>query len=285
MNARAVAAAIAVATTLALATTPGAAADIAPQGLYFHAFSGAAVGSEWSTWGPRPGVNRYEFSDLSSGGTYPGTISSDGAIAFDFGHGSGAFHDQDTATIDFTLSGGLVFHSEIRRAPYTDERFPVFFTGAVTGEDARTGSWSAVIRSIDPSTGQTLDERTELVEVSSIDSTIRLTLAGGDFFQGVWVADDQASFRIIHPAARLPRYRTIPGSMTSVELDMVGEVRVTGADTMYAVLAFQTRTPLGTQVQTLTHISLTRVPAPGALTPLTALGLALGRRRRAIACF
>lgn len=272
---------IAVAVAISVCVGAMARGSVAPQGLYFHSFTGSVSGSEWATWAPRPGANAYEFSDLSSGGTYQATVTPEGAITFAAGRGSGTFHDENRATMDFTLGGGLVFHSEIVRAPLTDERFPVLFTGAVAGDDSRTGEWHAVIRSVDRITGETLEERSEPVSVASVDSTVRLTLLDGTFFQGVWVAGDQASFRVIEPSARLTRYRTIPGSETSVDLDMVGEVRITGANSMSAVLAFQTRTPLGAQIQTLTHISLSRVPAPGAAIPLATLVLASRPRRRA----
>ena len=281
MPVRAPAAAIAVALFLIGTRECAAEADLTPQGLYFHTFTGSVTGSEWSTWGPRPGVNRYEFSDLTSSGTYPGTITPTGAITLAAGQGTGTFHDQDSATINFTLSGGLTFHSEITRAPFTDARFPVFFTGAIAGDDTISGTWRAVVQDIDPATGATLEERSEPVDVSSTGSILRVTLADGTFFQGVWVASDQASFRVIEPNARLPRYRTIPGCETSASQDLVGEVRIIDESTMTATLALQTRAPLGSQTQSMTHITLTRVPAPGASIPVL-VALLVPRRRRSI---
>lgn len=279
MLARALAVAIGIVLPAAGLPTSPARADIVPEGLYFHAFSGSVAGTEWSTWGPRPGINPYEFSDLSSSGTYPGTITPEGAITLAAGRGSGAFHDQNSATIDLTLGGGLHFHSELRRAPYTDERFPVLFTGAISGDDTITGNWQATVRNVDPATGATLEERDEAVELSSVGSVVRVTLADGTFFQGIWVAGDQASFRVIEPDARLPRYRTIPGSQTSVDQDLVGELRIVDGSTMAATFVLQTRAPLGSQVQSMTHITLTRVPTPGACMPVL-LALLTARRRR-----
>lgn len=275
-------AAIAVAVVVSLAGPANA--ERAPRGLYFHTFTGSFNGTEWSTWGDippgDPAAGRFEFSDLTNEGTFPGTIAQDGTFVLDRGQGRGAFTSEDEATIDFTISGGFNFRSELRRAPRTDDRFPVFFTGGVEGDAALGGEWRAVVSDIDVRTGETLSEDVETWTVGVNGTTIRLTDAAGDFFQGVWLADGQAGFRVIDRLTPDPRYRSFPGSSTSVNQNLVGEVRVLDENTVTAALFFQTRAPIGRQEQSMRFIELTRVPAPGTVGLLAAGLLPSVRRRR-----
>lgn len=251
-----------------------------PRGLFFHAFDGAASGTEWSTWAPSVGANRYEFADVSAQGLYTATFAPDGTFVFDSGRGTGAFSNPDSAMIQFTLPGNTIFHSNIRRAPYTDDRFPVLFTTAVAGDPSLTGSWSARIIDVDPSTGDTLSERAVTVDLVVDDTTIRVTTPEGTFFQGTWIADDQAAFRIVSPAPLPSRYRTFPGSETNADLDTLGDLRLLDDGSITLSLFFQTRTPFPTQQQTMQHFVLTPAPTPGVLAPISAAALLATRRRR-----
>lgn len=250
-------------------------------GLFFHRFTGSDEGSEWSTWGPRTGDDRYEFADLPALGRYPGTIAPDGSITLDNGRGTGQFTGEDEGDIHFTLGGGLEFESHIRRAPYTDADFPVFLTSTVPGDGALAGAWRARVLDVDPETGVTLGEREETWGVVVQDTTIRLTRADGEYLQGAWASASQAAFRVIVPNPRLARYQTFAGSETSLELDTLGDLRVLGEGSMTLAVFFQTRSPFGEQVQSMQYVELTRVPGPagGAAMGLGALMFGAGRRR------
>ncbi|MDX9912600.1 MAG: PEP-CTERM sorting domain-containing protein [Phycisphaerales bacterium] len=250
------------------------------DGLFFHTFTGAVDGSEWSTWGPLPGEGRHEFSDLNASGHYPATIDASGGILLDAGRGTGSFSGTDEGDISFTL-GGTNFQSHFERAAYTDERFPVFFTGAVQGDGALAGAWSARVREVDPSDGATLHETQEMWGVEIGGTTVRLTEPGGTFTQGVWVGEDQGAFRVIGGRVSDARYATFPGSAASGTVDVVGELRILAPDHMRFIVVTQTRAPLGSQVQRQRVIDLTRVPAPGSVGVLCATaGLGINRRRR-----
>lgn len=250
-----------------------------PQGLYYHAFTGSVDGSEWTTVGSLPGNNRYEIADFPAHGVYPGTITDEGQLILDNGRGTGLFRPDNTASIDFTLGQNTNFHSELRRAPHTDERFPVFMTEARSGDSALGGVWQAHTSAIDPVTGDTLIAFDQSVTITIDATTVRVTAADGSYHQGVWLADDQAGFRVITPNPSLTRYRSFPGSATSATLNMVGELRVQDENHMTVALFFQSRSGLGTQVQSMQFMELTRVPNPATLA-LPALALATARRRR-----
>ncbi len=271
---------VVVAVTAAGGGAGACAQTVDPRGLFFHSFTGSATGSEWSTWGALGPAGRYEFSDLRNGGTYPATFAMDDSFVLDSGVGAGAFSSRDRAVIDFDFGGGTVFHSELMRAPYTDEEFPVFAAVPVLGNAALDGEWAAQFHNVNPRTGVTESVIGTAVTVDVEGSTIRLTGAGGAFYQGVWRSDGQAGFRVIDRLTPDPRYRTFPGSATSVDLNMLGDLRVNGINSMTLTLFFETRGELGTQVQTMQYVELSRVPGPGALG-VGALGvLGMTRRRR-----
>lgn len=272
--------ATALAAIIASATATPALADYEPAGLYFHTFQGTFNGSEWSTFGAIPGRGRYEFSDLTTEGTFPLTYRSDDTFTLDNSQGTGSFSDPNTGEIDFTITGGFNFHSELRRAPYTDIRFPTFYTGAFEGDDQYDGEWSATVRDVDPLTGATLSERSETVAVDVDGETIRITLADGSYHQAAWLSGDQAGFRVIGRPIADPDYQNFPGSMTSENLDLVGDLRISDADTIAVSLFFQTRAPLGSQVQTMTYLELSRIPSPAGAALLGIAALAPTRRRR-----
>lgn len=250
-------------------------------GLFFHRFTGSDEGSEWSTWGPRPGEDRYEFADLSALGRYPGTIAPGGTITLDNGRGTGMFTSDDEGDIHFTLGGGLEFESHIRRAPYTDADFPVFLTATVAGDDALSGAWRARVLDVNPETGATLGEREETWSVAVDGATVRLTRADGEYLQGAWASGTQAAFRVVVPDPRIARYKTFAGCETSLQLDTLGDLQVLGGGSMTLAVFFQTRSPFGEQVQSMQYVELTRVPGPagGAALGLGALVFGAGRRR------
>ncbi len=263
MNRRSARAVAAITLVAPLTLTWAARADAPnPPGVYFHVFTGTLAGSEWSTWGDLGSQGRYEFSDLPTDGTYPATVNPDGTFVFDGGVGSGAFHPDGTASMDFQFGAFTHFHSEIRRAPFTDETFPVFLDTPVAGDTTLSGPWAGTICAVDPATGATLDESTGEVFITVFGTTVRIDLPDGSYFQAAWAAVDHAGLRVIAPEPSDPRYRTFPGNSTNTNRNVVGEVRVLGPDDMAATICLQTRAPFGQQVQTMQRLELTRTPAP-----------------------
>lgn len=267
---------------LAWAGCPGAAAaGIDPAGLYFHQFTGAATGSEWSTMGSLTSPGRFEFADLSAAGAYPGTLDADGNFTLDRHQGTGTFRSDGTGSIEFTLGPGANFHSQIKRAPHTDARFPVFVTSTRDGDVAFQGAWNAVVHSIDPVTGTSkIVDADRHVDIAVVGKTIRVSSASGWLAQGVWVGEDQAAFRIVVPNPQTTRYKSIPECEISAALDCVGELRVIGPDTMTLALFYQSRDPFGSQVQTAEYLEISRVPGPGTGVSFAIGALLFARRRR-----
>lgn len=266
-------------TLVLLAVAMPAAAEPPPNGLYFHAFTGAATGTEWSTWGPLNNPGRWEFADLTAGGAYSASITDTGAVTLDFGRGTGQMNSDGTGTLDFTLGGGVNFHSDLRRAPYTDDRFPVFASAFVAGDAALSGAWSARVLEVDPATGSTLHEFFDTASLEVAGAAIRITYSTGEFHQGAWVSADQAAFRVIEPNPAHPRYRSFAGSATSLDMDMLADLRVVDADHLTFVLAAQSRTPFPGQHQLLTYAEFTRIPAPASICSLGAAAVVARRRR------
>jgi hypothetical protein len=243
---------------------PDAASSVAfaVPGLYHHVFSGSVNGTELSTWGPGPMEGTYELSDVSAMGNYVASFEPDGSFVFGGGVGSGAFAEDGSAQMDFAFGGGARFHSEMRRLPYTDARFPVFFGASVAGDASLTGRWIALLSDVDPRTGDTLSEASVEVDVAVAGSTVRLTLPDATYHQASWVATDQAALRVVSPPPTNPAYRTFPGCETSAPLDALGDLRVLADGSLTMTLAFQTRAALGRQVQTMQRMTLRRLERP-----------------------
>lgn len=262
-----------------------ASAAVNPAGLYFHTFTGAATGSEWSTMASLAAPGRFEFADLPAAGVYPGTLDADGKFTLDRRLGTGSFANDGTGSIEFTLGGGVNFHSQLKRAPFTDARFPVFVTSTRTGDESFQGEWKAVVRSIDPKTGEAkIVDSDRHIDIAVVGKTIRLSSASGWYAQGVWIAEDQAAFRVIAPNPTNSRYRTFDGCATSESLDCVGDLRVVGKDSLTLALFYQSRDPFGSQVQTGEYLEISRVPAPGTGLSFAIGGLLVRRRRRGESC-
>lgn len=267
------------------ATAQIAVAAVNPAGLYFHTFTGAASGSEWSTMAALGAPGRYEFADLSAAGVYPGTVDADGKFTLDHRQGAGSFGSDGTGSIEFTLGGGVAFHSQLKRAPFTDARFPVFATSTRIGDESFEGQWKAVVRSINPKTGEsTVVDSDRRLDITVVGKTVRLSSASGWYAQGVWVAEDQAAFRVIAPTPTNSRYRTFDGCAVSESLDCIGDLRIVGKDTMTLALFYQSHDPFGSQVQSGEYLEISRVPAPAAGLSFAVGGLLVCRRRRGV-CF
>lgn len=274
-------AALIVASVLSAFGSSGASAAVNAPGLYFHQFSGAAQGSEWSTWTKLGGTDRFEFADVSGAGAYPSTVDSTGKITLDRGQGTGMFRSDGTASIDFTLGGGVRFHSEMHRAAHTDDRFPAFLDKAVLGDISFDGTWTARVHRVDPDTGATtLDVANRSLTVKVAGTTIRIGADDGWFVQAVWTAADQAAIRVVVPTPRNSRFRTFDGCEISPNLDCLGELRTRADGRMTLALFYQSRDPFGAQRQTAEYIELTRVPTPGVCMPLGLVLLSTTRRNR-----
>lgn len=263
------------------AVVAAGAQSINPRGLYFHTFTGSVSGSEWSTWAPLGGAGRHLFADLRNSGAYGATFAANNSFRLDGNVGRGSFSDANHAHIDFNFGGGTVFNSNMVRAPHTDDQFPVVFTGAVAGDATLSGAWFAQIHDVNPATGASGAVLGTTIDVQVTGTTVRLSLPDGTFYQGVWLSDSQAGFRVIDTTPANAAYRTFPGSATNLSLNMVGDLRLTGPTSMNLAVFFETRGGLGSQVQTMKHLELTRVPAPGVGGGLLLIaGLAALHRRR-----
>lgn len=268
-----------VAALLSMTASSVVRAAVNPPGLYFHRFTGAANGSEWSTWTKLSGVDRFEFADISGAGAYPSTVTAAGSITLDRGQGTGTFRDDGTASLDFTLGPGVRFHSEIRRAAHTDDRFPAFLTQAVAGDASVDGEWTARVHRVDPESGaSTLVHSDRGLAVKVSGTTVRISAADGWFVQAVWTASDQAAIRVVVPTPANAKFRTFAGCQISQNQDCLGELRLQPDGSMTLALFYQSRDGLGMQVQSAEFIEIRRVPAPGAVTPLLLLAMPVARR-------
>ena len=243
-----------------------------PQGLYFHTFTGSVTGSEWSTWRYLGTPGRYEFSDLTAGGHYAATVGADGSVDFDGTVGEGMFAPDGSADLTFRFGLATVFHSHIVRAPYTDAQFPVVVSIPVAGDASLSGVWDATILEVDPATGATVEQTAGVVGVAVDGTTVRLDLPDGSYYIAAWQHAVRAGIRVIEPAPTVPIARTFPGCATSVDQDVVGEVRVLGPLAMSATLCLQTRVPFGQQEQSMMHLELTRPAPPSCAGDITGDG-------------
>jgi hypothetical protein len=244
-----------------------------PPGLYFHTFTGSAVGSEWSTWRSLGTPGRFEFSDLPADGHYAATIGADGSVDFDGTVGEGMFAADGSADLTFRFGLATVFHSHITRAPYTDAQFPVVVSLPVAGDAALNGQWDATILEVDPATGATIDQTTGVVDVAVDGTTVRLDLPDGSYYIAAWKNTSRAGIRVIEPPPSLPIARTFSGCATSMDQNVVGEVLVLGPLAMSATLCLQTREPFGQQDQSMMHLELTRPAPPSCAGDITGDGV------------
>ncbi|GJM19952.1 MAG: hypothetical protein DHS20C14_21650 [Phycisphaeraceae bacterium] len=271
------------AAAISVCLAPAAGAQIDPRGVFFHNYTGPFSGFEWIQIVDQPGADRYQFSDLRGAVPYAGTITPDGTTTWDTTgttSGSGAFANENRAT--FTLGfQGQNFTSDIWRAPFTDADFLTTIESRETGDASLNGTWNVVVQSIDPQTGAITDESSDTLTVAVTDDLMRVTMSSGVHYQGVFEDADRVGFRVQRrsvPAA----FQTYAGSEYSVNINLLGDLCVTGADAFEAVMLTEQRGTGGNLRPEQIRLLATRVPAPGVWAPLACAGVLSARRRRTL---
>ncbi len=276
-------AAVAIAlTTIVPAAVAGDPID--PRGVYFHSYTGPSSATEWVHIWETGGDRRYEFSDIRGLVPYQGTIDTAGVITWDTTAtlgGGGQFLNQNRASQTLRYQGSD-YQSELWRAPGTDADFITRLESRENGDVSLAGDWRIVIDTLDPMTGDEINSRTEDLGVSVAGDLIRLTAGDGTYYQGVFETSDHAGFRVVVPNPAQSRFRSFDGSETNSGLNVMGDLRRTGADSFEAVFVLQTRNAPGPlQDQYVERYTAVRVPAPTGVA-CVGVGVALAARRRRV---
>ncbi len=264
---------------LAAASSP---ASIDPRGVFLHNYSGPFSGWEWIQIVDQPGDRRYEFSDLRGAVPYRGSIADDGTTIWDTTGttgGSGVFANEHRATFDLVF-GASTFTSDIWRAPFTDADFITSIESREAGDTALAGSWDVTVQTVDPRTGGVTTANTDTLGVEVSDDLMRLTVgSSGVSYQGVFESPGRVGFRVQRRGNVPDAFKTYDGSAYSVNANLLGDLRVTGADSFEAVLLTENRGNGGNLNPEQIRLLATRVPAPGG-PALVAAGVLLAARRR-----
>ncbi|MBO6513268.1 MAG: hypothetical protein JJ974_04810 [Phycisphaerales bacterium] len=259
--------------------------SIDPRGVFFHSYTGPFSGIEWIDIRATGGENRYQFSDIRGLVPYQGSILPDGQITWDTTSntgGSGAFTDSDNASQTLRYNGQN-FPSTLRRAPGTDADFITQIQTRESGNTALSGNWDLTVQQLNASTGDLVSASTLSGSISVTDDIIRLEYDDGTYYQGVFESENHAGFRVVVPDGNLPdQFASFEGSETSLNQNLLGDLRFDGLDAFNATFLTQTRRPPGAQQQFVYTVTGTRVvPAPsGLLISLSFAVLAVPRRRR-----
>lgn len=272
----------AVAALLSLATVPASGGTINPEGVFFHRYTGPFAAVEWIHIWDSEGESRYRFSDIRGIAPYDGQITSDGTITWDTlpsQSGFGQFTTQDHATQTLLYQGGT-YASTLQRAPGTDASFITRIDSREDGASIANGSWNVLIETLDAETGAVLASEQTLVTTVVTGDLLRLEQSDGTFYQGVFETGTTAGFRVVAPRGVTPEFDSFNGSETSWNQNLLGDFRMLGDDAFGATMLLQTRRAPGQQVQSVYRLSGSRVPAPGGLGVVLALGVMGGRRRR-----
>ncbi len=256
--------------------------QIDPRGVFFHSYSGPSSATEWvHIWGI-DGDRRYEFSDVRGLVPYRGSIDQAGVIAWDTTAttgGGGQFLNQNRASQTLVYRGDD-YASELWRAPGTDSEFITRIQSREDGDASLEGEWRVEIDSLDPRTGALLGSRTEDYAVTVVGDLVRLTSSDGTYFQGVFETAGHAGFRVVLPGPAQARFRSFEGSETNSGLNVMADLRRTGADSFEAVFLLQTRNAPGPlQDQFVERYTAVRVPAPGSGACVVVGGVLIARRR------
>lgn len=243
--------------------------DESAAGVYFNSFSGTFFGTEWLEIVPIDvDAGRFRIADIFGAG-FDATIAADGTVTLDGDAGTGSLSPDGELELTPTING-VVFSFRANRAPSTTSAFPLDPAAeTVAGDAALDGSFRGTIRTLNPQTGQVRTTRTDLLILTVLDDTLRITTEDGTFYQGVFLDDGRVAFRSISPTPGDARFRSLPGSLTSLRQNMLGEITFDGPDAFSGVILLQTIQPLGAQEQTLLAFEATRIPLDdGVLPPL-----------------
>jgi len=225
------------------------------RGVFYHEFTGSFSGSEWFQVFPLAEPDRVHFGDIRAEGAWGATIEGP-SLTLDAGAGTGVIDDADTFELDLTL-GAFTFHSEMTRAPFTDAGFPVLLDSPAPAPGHAADAWAGVQTTHHPMTGAQLTSTPIAFDATVDGSTVTLAL-DGLAVTGIWETPVQAGFRVVIPSALDLRYRTFPGSSISITRNVLGELRLTGRNTMELTLLLQTRAPVGFQSQEIVRAVLER---------------------------
>ncbi len=234
---------------------------IDPRGIFFNRFTGSFGGTEWFQTIPLTGTNRYRVADIFGGG-FDCTITPEGIVTLDAGVGTGSFSTPDRYVIRPNL-GGTVFTFTNTRAPGTAPDFPLSIVSPIAGNPLLAGTYRTLTQPVNPETGLVAAGGFENNTITVLNTTFRITDPGGLFFQGIFESPTRVSFRVVSPTPGDARFRSIPGSAINFTQNMMGSVRVTSVNTFTAVFLLQSRTPLGSQTQSVFFMDATRIdPLP-----------------------
>lgn len=244
--------------------------SINPNGIFFNRFTGSFSGTEWFQTTPIAGTNRYRMVDIFGGG-FNATVTSDGMITLDGGVGAGSFSGPDDYVIMPNL-GGTVFTFTCNRVPLTTENFPLLLESPRPANDLFAGTWDNVIESINPETGVIGAPGNEELILTTSANTLRITDPGGLFFQGIFENGRQIVFRKIEPNPTDPDLSSFPGSDINFSQNLMASVFFDNINRFTGLFLLQTRTPLGSQNQTMFRFTATR-SVPLAMGDINADGL------------
>ncbi|MEM7456983.1 MAG: hypothetical protein AAF456_21745 [Planctomycetota bacterium] len=257
--------------------------DIDPRGVFYHSYTGPFSAVEWVHIRSKPGIDRYEFSDIRALAPYYGSISNAGSIVWDnTGNtsGTGTFTSADNATMTLNYFGGI-YDSTLTRAPGTDADFVTQIESRTAGNVAYNGRWDLVIDDLDPVTGALISSRTTSAEIAVLFDLVRITYDDGTFYQGVFEEADRAGFRVVLPDSGLPAgFSSFTGSETSLQLDLLGSLHFESNRSFAASWLTQTRNAPGQHLHTIQRVRASRIPEPVAASVLAGLSLVLGGRRK-----
>lgn len=229
-----------------------------PRGIYFNRFVGQFNGTEWFQVTAVPGsTTQFNIRDLFGGG-FVGTIDGDGNITIPGQSMDGEFTDNDNFVI-FPFGGSFTFSSN--RVPTTTPDFPLILESPRPANSLLSGAWNNTLRQFNPETGAFLGSGTEVITLSAVGDTIRITDPGGLFFQGVFENGLVAGFRALaNPNFPPPAgiFATFPGSSTNIGQDLLGEMNMININEFRASFLLQSRTALGNQTQTLFEFEAVR---------------------------
>jgi len=230
--------------------------DIDPRGIFFNSFTGSFSGTEWFQTTPIAGANRFSLNDIFGGG-FLGTITAEGMITLDGGLGSGSFSDPDNYVVMPNL-GGTVFTFTNNRAPLTTPDFPLQIDSPRPANTLLAGTWSNDLQVINPQTGVISAPATELLTLTTVGNSLRITDPTGLFFQGVFENGVQVAFRRIVPDPA-GVFASFPDSDINFPQDMLGETIFLNVNEFVSFFLLQSRDPLGSQAQQMFRFTATRV--------------------------
>lgn len=242
-------------------------AQLDPRGIYYmqQTVNGnPTTFTEWFSVIPLGG-NNYMFRDFFGYG-WNGTVTPSGNILIE-GQFPGSFNGPDAFSTQVGAGPNALYNCT--RCAGTDVEFATLLPGpTMMGDPAYDGDYMGSTDRLDPQSGALIQSTPETLTLLVTGNRLRITRPNGSFFEGVFYAPDTVSFRVIGNTVTgwLPAFATHPGTSTSGNNDLVGEVRFPDPNSFVATLCVQTREAIGQQSQFLFSIQGTRDPG-GAAVP------------------